>query len=204
MLCFALFNEIGKRLIPDNVNTLVQFYSDIRQPIATMSKRSTSARKDYENSFNISLSLASGCRLKGLISKKGNTFSPDREGRENWITVGNLGKKKGDKQTFVNTRPLLEYTSQEFIEKVKELRNLLATDEKNMFQSTNKNDPELRSVYSKIMSEEGMKKLFPEIAPATKKYISILTPKILRKMYGNLAHLIYEPHGTLNTLHVSR
>ena len=126
----------------------------------------------------IGLMLAYGGRLSEILYK--NEFKVKSN---NYIIVSNIGKKREDKKDVVCIRPVIGYTSQEFINIVKQLRNSLT----NILIVKGNDKGQLNKRYSKTIKEK-MYELF------NKDY----NPSLCRKLYGNLSHLLYGHNQNLN------
>jgi hypothetical protein len=125
----------------------------------------------------IGLMLAYGGRLSEILYK--NEF----EINDNNIIVKNIGKKREDKKNIICVRPVIGYTPEEFIYNVTLLRNSL----NNVLITEGNDKGQLKKKYSKAVKEK-MYELF------NKDY----NPSLCRKIYGNLAYLLYGENQNLN------
>jgi len=130
----------------------------------------------------ISLMLASGCRPIELLDK--NTFKVDRK-QKDWVIVGNIAKKRQGKQDTTTSRPVIGYTAQGFVKAVADFRESISDRELYIDKGANKG--QLKKANVSLISRR-LKKYFPDE----------ITPKTLRKLYGNLSHLLYGGTSNLN------
>ena len=128
--------------------------------------------------------LASGTRPVELLDK--NTFTADPKQKQ-WVKVSDIAKKREGKKDFTTTRPIVGYTGKEFVGAVKDLRDKLSGKE--LYIQEGSDAGQLKKSYSRLIGVR-LEKYFsndPEI-----------TPKTLRKLYGNLAHALYGGSSNLN------
>ena len=132
----------------------------------------------------VGLILASGCRAVELLDK--NTFKIDPKRKDNWVIVGNIAKKREGKKDFVTIRPIIGYTAKEFIDAVNDFRKSISN--KKIYMTEGNEKGQLNKSNSQLLSKRA-KEIFndPEI-----------TSKTLRKLYGNMAHLLYGGDCNLN------
>lgn len=123
----------------------------------------------------VALMLCSGSRTKELLNDNIYTIHPTKE---NYVIIGNIGKRregqlnKNDKLE----RPLIYFTNVEFIKTVDMVRNVL-----NQYLNILNNNNELDQTIHRVLSSV-VEKLFKRCD---------LTPRTLRKIYGNMAYLLF-------------
>lgn len=131
----------------------------------------------------VGLMLSSGTRPIELLDK--NNFTPDPTSKK-WVLVSGIAKKREDKQDVVVSRPIIGYTAIEFIKAVNNFRNKISN----------------RKLYIETGSDKGqLKKSNVALIHSRIKHLFTdpdITPKTLRKLYGNLAHLLYGGTDNLN------
>lgn len=170
-----LIEQGAKRVYERNQNRL-EF--DNKEVLEVISKGKNSGNV-YE--LGISMLLASGSRPIELFSR--SSYTPSKEG-SNWITQKYVAKRKEDIEKPV-IKPLINYTSAEFIDKLKELREEL----KFVFTDMENSKGELSSTVSSAFNRN-MKRLF--------NYRENVTLYTCRKLYGKIS---YEMFSKVNNLY---
>ena len=132
----------------------------------------------------ISLILASGTRAVELLDK--NTFKIDPKRKDNWVIVGNIAKKREDKKDFVTSRPIIGYTAKEFIDAIADFRKSISNRKIYMTEGNEKG--QLNKSNSQLIGKRA-KEIFNDPK---------ITSKSLRKLYGNLSHVLYGGDCNLN------
>jgi hypothetical protein len=133
----------------------------------------------------IGLMLSSGTRPIELLDK--NTFKIDPSKGNNYVIVSGIAKKRDNKKDFTTTRPIIGYTSLEFIKAVDDFRNSIS--DRQLYITEGSDEGQLKKSNVALISSR-LNKYFPKDPE--------ITPKTLRKLYGNLAHALYGGTSNLN------
>lgn len=132
----------------------------------------------------IGLMLASGTRPVELLDR--NKFKIDPK-RKEWIIVSDIAKKRENKKDAVTSRPIIGYTGKQFINAVSDFRESISDRELYIQEGSDKGQLKKSNV---ALISSRLKKYFPNDPE--------ITPKTLRKLYGNLAHALYGENSNLN------
>lgn len=170
-----LIKENEERVYEKNQNRL-EF--DNKEVLEIISKGKNSANI-YE--LGISMLLASGSRPIELFSR--SSYSKSKEG-DNWITQKYVAKRKEDLDKPI-IKPLINYTSKEFIDDLHKLRDEL----KIIFTDIENDRGELSSTVSSAFNRN-MKRVF--------NYRENITLYTCRKLYGKIS---YEMFSKVNNLY---
>jgi hypothetical protein len=170
--------DYGKKIKTANKERKTFYSEDLINVI-----EKTKDNADWEDTA-IGLMLASGCRTVELLDK--NTFTADPKQKE-WVTVSDIAKKREGKKDFTTSRPIIGYTGKDFIDAVTELREKLS--EKELYIEEGSDAGQLKKSYSRLIGVR-LKNYFPNDPK--------ITPKTLRKLYGNLSHVLYGGTSNLN------
>lgn len=136
----------------------------------------------------IGLMLASGTRPVELLDR--NKFKVDPK-RKEWVIVSDIAKKREGKKDAVTSRPIIGYTGKQFIDAVADFRESISDRELYIQKGSDKG--QLKKSNAQILGRRA-KELFPDEPE--------ITPKTLRKLYGNLSHALYGGTSNLN-IHLS-
>jgi hypothetical protein len=133
----------------------------------------------------IGLMMASGTRPIELLDK--NKFKPDPSKGKNYVIVSGIAKKRKGKEDVVTSRPIIGYTAIQFIQAVDDFRDSISDRE--LFIQSGSDEGQLKKSNVALISSR-LSKYFPNDPE--------ITPKTLRKLYGNLAHALYGGTSNLN------
>ena len=173
-----LKKDYGKKIKKENKERKTYYSEDLIGVI-----EETKDNADWATQA-VGLMLASGCRTVELLDK--NTFTADPKQKQ-WVTVSDIAKKREGKKDFTTSRPIIGYTGKEFVDAVTGLRNKLSG--KQLYIKTGADAGQLNKSYSRLINVR-LEKYFPNDPE--------ITPKTLRKLYGNLAHALYGGSSNLN------
>ena len=132
----------------------------------------------------IGLMLASGTRPVELLDR--NKFKVDPK-RKEWVIVSDIAKKREGKKDAVTSRPIIGYTGKQFIDAVADFRESISDRE--LYIQSGSDKGQLKKSNAQILGRRA-KELFPNDPE--------ITPKTLRKLYGNLSHALYGGTSNLN------
>ena len=163
-----------------NKNRPVYYSEDLMNII-----EETKGSADYATEA-IGLMLASGCRPIELFDK--NKFKPTPELGNNWVEVLNIAKKQEQKKDYTTKRPIIGYTANQFIKAISNFRKKVPRDKTGLYITEGSDKGQLKKKYGQKISRVMNEKYFSRNE----------TPKMLRKLYGNLAHLLFAPTSNLN------
>lgn len=134
---------------------------------------------------SIGLMLSSGTRPIELLNK--NNFKVDPSKDNTHVIVSGIAKKRKGKEHIVTTRPIIGYTAIDFVEAVNKFRKSIFS--RILCIETGSNQGQLKKSNTSLISSR-LNKYFPNDPE--------ITPKTLRKLYGNLAYVMYGETQNLN------